>query len=239
MKKKHIMNLSLILFLIGILGFVLNRKNIILMLISIEIMLLAITFLILISSLSFDDILGQTYAIYIIAIAGAESAIGLGILVAFYRLNSSLILSCLSHSNTTYMKKVKYSPLLSILSSFYFLRRRGGFLVNYKKRLLCEFIIRKIDLIVEHIIPFFDKQPIQGSKHLNFLYFKSAAAAKQARYFSAKREAPAKNKEHLNEDGLGLNQILELKRRITSLYSNKTMNNHNVINGSENIDQKR
>ena len=82
------MSLSLILFLIGILGFVLNRKNIILMLISIEIMLLAITFLILISSLSFDDILGQTYAIYIIAIAGAESAIGLGILVAFYRFNS-------------------------------------------------------------------------------------------------------------------------------------------------------
>jgi NADH-ubiquinone oxidoreductase chain 4L len=79
------MNLSLILFTIGILGFVLNRKNIILMLISIEIMLLAITFLILVSSLSFDDILGQTYAIYIIAIAGAESAIGLGILVAFYR----------------------------------------------------------------------------------------------------------------------------------------------------------
>src|ERR1700685_1973935 len=76
-----IMNLSLILFLIGILGFVLNRKNIILMLISIEIMLLSITFLILVSSLSFDDILGQTYAIYIIAIAGAESAIGLGIII--------------------------------------------------------------------------------------------------------------------------------------------------------------
>src|ERR671927_1553776 len=79
------MNFSLILFLIGILGFVLNRKNIILMLISIEIMLLSITFLVLISSLNFDDILGQTFAIYIITIAGAESAIGLGILVAFYR----------------------------------------------------------------------------------------------------------------------------------------------------------
>lgn len=85
-----IMNLSLILFLIGILGFVLNRRNIILMLISIEIMLLAITFLILLGSLSFDDILGQTYAIYIISIAGAESAIGLGILVAFYRLRGSV-----------------------------------------------------------------------------------------------------------------------------------------------------
>lgn len=83
------MNITLILFLIGILGFVLNRKNIILMLISIEIMLLSITFLILVSSLNIDDIIGQTYAIYIIAVAGAESAIGLGILVAFYRLKSS------------------------------------------------------------------------------------------------------------------------------------------------------
>jgi NADH-ubiquinone oxidoreductase chain 4L len=92
------MNLSLILFLIGILGFVLNRKNIILMLISIEIMLLAITFLILINSFNFDDILGQVYAVYIIAIAGAESAIGLGILVAFYRFNSSLTSTCLFSS---------------------------------------------------------------------------------------------------------------------------------------------
>lgn len=84
------MNLSLILFLIGVLGFVLNRKNIILMLISIEIMLLALTFLILVSSLSYDDILGQTFAIYIITIAGAESSIGLGILVAYYRLRGSI-----------------------------------------------------------------------------------------------------------------------------------------------------
>jgi NADH-ubiquinone oxidoreductase chain 4L len=85
------MNLSLIFFfLIGILGFGLNRRNFILMLIFIKIMLLAITFLILLASLNFDDILGQTYAIYIISIAGAESAIGLGILVAFYRLRGSV-----------------------------------------------------------------------------------------------------------------------------------------------------
>lgn len=83
------MSITLILFIIGILGFVLNRKNIILMLISIEIMLLSITFLILLSSLNMDDIIGQTYAIYIIVVAGAESAIGLGILVAFYRLINS------------------------------------------------------------------------------------------------------------------------------------------------------
>ncbi len=48
--------------------------------------------------------------------------------------------------------------------------------MNYKKRLWCEFIITKIDHIVEHIIPFYDKHPkhpIQGSKHLSLLYFKS------------------------------------------------------------------
>ena len=87
------MNLSLVLFLIGILGFVLNRKNIILMLISIEIMLLAVTLLVIISSFSFGDILGQTYSVYIIAIAGAESAIGLGILVAYYRLINVVVAS--------------------------------------------------------------------------------------------------------------------------------------------------
>jgi NADH-ubiquinone oxidoreductase chain 4L len=84
------MNLSITLFLIGIIGFILNRKNIILLIISIELMLLAVTFMILISSFAFDDILGQTYAIYIIAVAGAESAIGLGIVIAFYRLRGSI-----------------------------------------------------------------------------------------------------------------------------------------------------
>ena len=58
--------------------------------ISIEIMLLAITLLILIHSFIFDDILGQVFAVYIICIAGAESAIGLAILVAFYRLRGSI-----------------------------------------------------------------------------------------------------------------------------------------------------
>ena len=60
------MAFSLLLFLIGILGFILNRKNIILLLISLEIMLLAITLLFLITSYSFDDNLGQTFGIYII-----------------------------------------------------------------------------------------------------------------------------------------------------------------------------
>jgi hypothetical protein len=98
--------------------------------------------------------------------------------------------------------------------------------MNYKTRPLCEYIITKIDLIVEHIIPFFDEHPILGSKHLNFLDFKSAAFI-------------IKNKEHLNKDGLGLEEILKLKRRITALYSNKAINNHSVVHGMEKSDQKR
>ena len=84
------MNLSILLFLIGILGFILNRKNIILMIIAIEIMLLAVTLLVLISSYNFNDNIGQNFGIFIIAMAAAESAIGLGILVAFYRLRGSV-----------------------------------------------------------------------------------------------------------------------------------------------------
>jgi NADH-ubiquinone oxidoreductase chain 4L len=81
-----------LLFLIGILGFVLNKKNIILMLISIEIMLLSITLIILLNSSIFEDVLGQIFSVYIIVIAAAESAIGLGILVAFYRLRGNIAL---------------------------------------------------------------------------------------------------------------------------------------------------
>jgi NADH-ubiquinone oxidoreductase chain 4L len=84
------MLLGFILFLIGILGFVLNKKNIILMLISIEIMLLAITFIILINSILLEDIIGQVFGVYIIVIAAAESAIGLGILVSYYRLRGNI-----------------------------------------------------------------------------------------------------------------------------------------------------
>lgn len=84
------MNMSIIIFLIGILGFILNRKNIILMIIAIEIMLLAVTLLVLIASFSFDDGLGQIFSIFIISIAGAESVIGLSIIVAFFRLRGNI-----------------------------------------------------------------------------------------------------------------------------------------------------
>jgi NADH-ubiquinone oxidoreductase chain 4L len=105
------MNLSLLLFLIGILGFILNRKNIILMIIAIEIMLLSVTLLLLISSFGFDDNVGQTFSIFIISIAGAESVIGLSILVAFYRFHSSLISFYQSCEQNSYSILSVYVPI--------------------------------------------------------------------------------------------------------------------------------
>ena len=84
--------LTLLLFLCGIAGFILNRNNVILLIVAIEILLLAVTLLILITSFEFKDNIGQTFSIYIISIAGAESIIGLSIIVAYYKLRGNLLL---------------------------------------------------------------------------------------------------------------------------------------------------
>lgn len=87
-----ITTLTLLLFLCGIAGFILNRNNVILLIVAIEILLLAVTLLILITSFEFKDNIGQTFSIYIISIAGAESIIGLSIIVAYYKLRGNLLL---------------------------------------------------------------------------------------------------------------------------------------------------
>lgn len=224
------MNITLILFLIGILGFVLNRKNIILMLISIEIMLLSITFLILLSSLNMDDILGQTYAIYIIVVAGAESAIGLGILVAFYRLIHSLnknpkLNSSSSHFNLFPLssniiqrrnystdRKITLNPLfvtgfsdaessfvvtilknprykigwnvqarfqiklhekdraLLVLIQNYF--QDIGYISKINNKSTVEFRVSDITSLKNIILPHFDKYPLLTNKYQDFIIFK-------------------------------------------------------------------
>lgn len=82
--------LAILLFLIGILGIVVNRKNIIIMLMSIELMLLAINFFFILFSTLLDNLIGQIFALYILVVAAAESAIGLSILVAYYRVRGTI-----------------------------------------------------------------------------------------------------------------------------------------------------
>jgi NADH-quinone oxidoreductase subunit K len=79
-----------VLFLTGISGIILNRKNIIIMLMSVELMLLSINLNFIIYSAYLDDVMGQVFALLILTVAAAESAIGLAILVVYYRVRGSI-----------------------------------------------------------------------------------------------------------------------------------------------------
>merc|ERR1711904_181635 len=86
----HSLHVSFVVFLLGLVGIYLNRKNIILVLMSIELMLLGINLNLLSFSVYLDDLLGQIFALFIITVAAAESAIGLAILVIYYRLRRTI-----------------------------------------------------------------------------------------------------------------------------------------------------
>ena len=77
-------------FFLGVSGIIFNKKNAILILISVELMLLAINFVFLICSVYLDDRIGQIFALLILTVAAAESSIGLGLLVVYYRMQGSV-----------------------------------------------------------------------------------------------------------------------------------------------------
>jgi NADH-quinone oxidoreductase subunit K len=81
---------AILLFLLGIWGIFLNRKNIIIILMSIELILLAVNFNFILFSVYLDDIIGQIFALFILTVAAAESAIGLAILVVYYRVRGTI-----------------------------------------------------------------------------------------------------------------------------------------------------
>tara|TARA_B100000795_G_C22715316_1_gene405227 strand:- start:405 stop:710 length:306 start_codon:yes stop_codon:yes gene_type:complete len=81
---------AMVLFLLGLSGIFSNRKNIIILLMSVELMLLSINFNFIIFSVFLDDILGQLFALLVLTVAAAESAIGLAILVIYYRVRGTI-----------------------------------------------------------------------------------------------------------------------------------------------------
>lgn len=88
--------ISMYLFLIGLLGFIFNRSNILIILMSLELMLLAINFNLIIFSIFITDNLGQIFALYILTVAAAEISIGLAILVLYYKLNYTIYIQSVS-----------------------------------------------------------------------------------------------------------------------------------------------
>jgi NADH:ubiquinone oxidoreductase subunit K len=81
---------STALFFIGLLGIILNRRNILLLLMSIEVMLLSVNLNLTQFSVSLDNVNGQIFALFVLTVAAAESAIGLAILVIYYRVRGTL-----------------------------------------------------------------------------------------------------------------------------------------------------
>ena len=86
----HYLILAVTIFTIGVVGIFLNRKNIIVILMSIELMLLAVNINLVSFSIYLNDLTGQIFAIFILTVAAAETAIGLAIIVIYYR-NSGTI----------------------------------------------------------------------------------------------------------------------------------------------------
>ena len=86
----HYLTLGAIIFSIGIIGIFLNRKNIIVILMSIELMLLSVNINLVAFSIFLGDLTGQVFALFILTVAAAEAAIGLAIIVVYYRNSGSI-----------------------------------------------------------------------------------------------------------------------------------------------------
>ncbi|MBB4050619.1 NADH-quinone oxidoreductase subunit K [Devosia subaequoris] len=86
----HYLTVAAILFTLGVFGIFINRKNVIVILMSVELILLAVNLNLVAFSAHLNDLQGQVFALMILTVAAAEAAIGLAILVIFYRNRGSI-----------------------------------------------------------------------------------------------------------------------------------------------------
>jgi len=86
----HYLTVAAILFTLGIFGIFLNRKNVIIILMSVELMLLAVNINFVAFSTHLGDLVGQVFALMVLAVAAAEAAVGLAILVIYFRNRGSI-----------------------------------------------------------------------------------------------------------------------------------------------------
>jgi len=86
----HYLTLAAIIFTIGIIGIFLNRKNIIIILMSIELILLAVNINLVSFSIYLQNLVGQVFTMFILTVAAAEAAVGLAIIVIYYKNRGSI-----------------------------------------------------------------------------------------------------------------------------------------------------
>lgn len=87
---EHYLAVASALFVIGIFGLFLNRKNVIILLMSIELMLLSVNINLVAFSSFMGDLVGQVFTLFVLTVAAAEAAIGLAILVVFFRTRGTI-----------------------------------------------------------------------------------------------------------------------------------------------------
>ena len=87
---EHYLTVAAMLFVIGIFGLFLNRKNVIILLMSIELMLLSVNINLVAFSSYLNDLVGQVFTLFVLTVAAAEAAIGLAILVSFFRIRGTI-----------------------------------------------------------------------------------------------------------------------------------------------------
>lgn len=85
-----ILFVTTLLFITGMLGIVLNRRSILVVLISVELVLLSVNLNFIFFSVFLDSVVGQVFALFILTVAAAESAVGLAILVAYFQVHGSV-----------------------------------------------------------------------------------------------------------------------------------------------------
>ena len=95
----HYLTVAAILFTIGIFGIFLNRKNVIIILMSVELMLLAVNLNLVAFSHFLGDMVGQVFAMLVLTVAAAEAAIGLAILVVYFRNRGSIAVEDINMMN--------------------------------------------------------------------------------------------------------------------------------------------
>ena len=88
----HYLSVSAVLFVFGVFGIFINRKNVIIILMSIELILASVNINFVVFSSYLGDLVGQVFAMFILTVAAAEAAIGLAIIVCFYRLRNSIFI---------------------------------------------------------------------------------------------------------------------------------------------------
>ena len=92
----HYLTLAAIIFAIGVVGIFLNRKNVIIILMSIELILVAVNINLVSFSIYLQDLTGQVFAMFILTVAAAEAAVGLAIIVAYYKNKGSIHVESIS-----------------------------------------------------------------------------------------------------------------------------------------------